>query len=125
MKNKELYNIINEVSKGDFYNLTGVDFVLTLARNIKKIEQELDTLDGLRKPTEKYKEYVKKVSMLRAKFADKTADGKPVTRRQENGTDVYVISEKLDEYNKEYEALQQESDNAKLIEEQKHKEMQQ
>lgn len=120
MKNKELYSIINEINKGDLYSLKGVDFILTLSRNVKRIEQELEILDGLRKPTEKYKEFARKVSDLRAKFADKDPAGNPITRQAENGMDVYVITN-MDEYNKAIKELENDPDNSKLIKEQNEK----
>jgi hypothetical protein len=37
-----------------FYNLTGVDFILALVKNVKKMEQEIEVLDNIRKISDKY-----------------------------------------------------------------------
>lgn len=122
MKNKDCYDILNEFNKGGFANLVGIDFILSLARNIKKIEQEIEILESLRKPTDKYREFAKKVAELRLKFADKDLKtGRPVTRKMENGIESYVISDKLEAYNIEYEALKLADNNPQLIQEQEKK----
>lgn len=106
MKNKDLYNIINEINSNNlFAEIESTNFSIALVKNIRKIEQEIEDLEKLRKQTEAYKEFLKEVQKIKLEFADKDENGKPIVKKEKD-REYFVMTENLTEFEKKIEELQ-------------------
>lgn len=119
MKNKNLYNIINEINSNNLFGeIESTNFSIALVKNIRKIEEEIEDLEQLRKQTDKYKEFLKEIQKLKLEFADKDENGKPIVKK-EGDREYFVMTEKLEEFEKAVKELQESDQFKSAIEDQK------
>ena len=110
MKNRDLLNLYNVLKKIEGRQFT-VKFSYFVAKNKIALQNELEILDQVKKPSPDYIEYDTKRAKLAFEYADKTEQGKP---RIENSN--FIITERVDEFKTELDKLKEEY--AKMIAEQ-------
>lgn len=77
MKNKELYKLRDGINK--ISHLGGADFAIAVVKNLRLVEQEIEVLDTLIKPSKEYQEiYLPEVEKLAREFCSKDKDGNPM-----------------------------------------------
>lgn len=94
----ELWKLIDDL-KGTKYN---IKFSYFLAKNRRKIQSEVESLDESVKPSEEYKIYDAERANLANRFSDKDSDDRPIIVNSN-----YMITEKLAEFNKEIDTLKE------------------
>src|SRR3990167_6028114 len=99
MKNSDLFKLRNALQIVSRHS--GVKFAYSVARNLNKIESEINLLLSTIKPSKKYLEYDKKRVELCQKYANQK-DGK-----REFVNDNYVIKDKKN-FEKDHENLKKE-----------------
>lgn len=98
----ELWKLINNL-RGTQYN---IKFSYFLAKNRKRIQSEVEILDETVKPSDAYTIYDNERASTANRFSDKDPDGKPVIVNSN-----YMITEKLEEFNKEINNLKEKHKN--------------
>jgi len=71
-------------------SLRGANFAYCIAKNIKKMEPEVEAIVSAITPSERYKEYDKERIKLLKEKAKKDEEGNPVTKK-ENGIECFVL----------------------------------
>lgn len=144
MKNVDCYKILEglkDIKQIPYSELSGIpadmkmmyifhtDFIIACARNKKKIEEHLQILEEIKKPTDDFNKYQEKRREIAKEFAKKDENKNPViiSRPFGNGQmlESYVIeniNDKSSPYNKKILVLEKE--NEKLIKDQTAKEEQ-
>ena len=77
MKNYELYNIAEGIRKiSDIVNIADINFTMIIARIDSEVNAEIRIIEkGRKKPSDKYKEYLKEKEALDMKYAIQKEDG--------------------------------------------------
>ena len=99
MKNKFLESLIRGIDVAG--TVDDIKFRYALAKNRKKLMDEIVLLTEVIKPLPEFVEYDNKRVALAIKLADKDKDGKP---KQENGSYVFTDQTKFDKGFKELKA---------------------
>lgn len=98
-----VYSVLEQLSKGAHQ----VKFSYFIAKNKKKLKDEVDLLKELALPSEKYQEYDQKRANLAKDMADRDNNGKPIV--SEN---TYVITENRKKFDDAVDALKNEYEEA-------------
>lgn len=102
MKKVELYTFLNRIK--ELNNLEGVKFAYAVVKNKKTIQKEVETLEEIKKPSEKHSEYENKRISVCRKYSKKDKEGNPVVINE-----CFDIDEaKKGDFEKELKLLQEE-----------------
>jgi len=107
MKNKFLESLIRGIDAAG--NVGDIKFRYALAKNRKKLIEEISSMNEMLKPSTEFNEYDRERMDLAAKMANKDKNGKPIVEN-----DAYVFSDKS-KFKKEFEKLKKE--NKKVLDE--------
>lgn len=77
LTNEDLYKIREGIQKcAQLTNVADINFAMTMARIATEVEKEIKIIElGKRKPSERYKEYLKKAKEIDIKYAVQKEDG--------------------------------------------------
>lgn len=103
MKIIDLYNINNGINKlSNIANTSDINFAMSIARISNEVSKEIEIINaGRKKPSNKYKEFLKEQQIINMKYAIQKEDGTIQTLN-----DSMIIREPL-KYNKEVDELKE------------------
>lgn len=77
MTNRQLYSVMEGIQlAGELVNIGDINFVMSMAHIADEIQSEIRIIeDGKKKPSTRYKDYLKKKDQLNMKYAIQKEDG--------------------------------------------------